>query len=320
VSLLTPVYNGEEYLEECIQSVLRQTYSNWEYVIVDNLSVDRTPEIADRYARLDSRVTVIHASEFVDMWANHNRAISAMDPASRYCKFVQADDWIYPECVERMVDVAEQNPSAGIVGAYALNVNRVQLDGLFSYSQTMIEGHEALRRLVLGSWMDWVVGGPTSVLLRSDCTRDLPDFFDRRVFHADADASFRVLLSADFGFVHQVLTFMRGDNPRGTTSYAQRVYSFFPTEGRMLIRYGPKVMPLKEYRGAMRRWLRRYGRWLTHQALRPRRRAQQEFHDFHRNEIDWMIVDTKHDLETRLVLECFRRLLLPRCVKGAAAS
>lgn len=51
VSILTPVYNGEEYLAECIESVLGQTYQNWEYCIVNNCSTDRTLEIANGYAK-----------------------------------------------------------------------------------------------------------------------------------------------------------------------------------------------------------------------------------------------------------------------------
>ena len=49
VSVLTPVYNGEDFLEECIESVLSQTYQNWEYLIVNNCSKDRTLEIALKY-------------------------------------------------------------------------------------------------------------------------------------------------------------------------------------------------------------------------------------------------------------------------------
>ncbi len=49
VSVVTPVYNGEDFLVECIESVLRQSYSNWEYIIVNNCSTDRTLEIALNY-------------------------------------------------------------------------------------------------------------------------------------------------------------------------------------------------------------------------------------------------------------------------------
>ena len=56
VSVVTPVYNGEEHLRECVESVLRQTYENWEYVIVDNCSTDGTAEIAAEYATPTTRI------------------------------------------------------------------------------------------------------------------------------------------------------------------------------------------------------------------------------------------------------------------------
>ena len=49
VNVVTPVYNGAEFIRECIESVLAQTYSNWEYIIVDNCSTDGTPDIAREY-------------------------------------------------------------------------------------------------------------------------------------------------------------------------------------------------------------------------------------------------------------------------------
>jgi glycosyltransferase involved in cell wall biosynthesis len=51
VSIITPVYNGEAYLRECIESVLAQTYSNWEYIVVNNCSTDGTLRIAEGYCR-----------------------------------------------------------------------------------------------------------------------------------------------------------------------------------------------------------------------------------------------------------------------------
>src|SRR5947209_17742650 len=111
VSVVTPVYNGAEFLSECIQSVLDQTYSNWEYVLVDNMSTDGTAAIANGFAAQDSRIRVASATEFVNLYSNHNRALHLIDPGSRYCKFLHADDWMYPECLERMVAVAERHPS-----------------------------------------------------------------------------------------------------------------------------------------------------------------------------------------------------------------
>src|SRR5579862_6129192 len=110
VSIVTPVYNGEEYLVECIESVLAQTYQNWEYVIVNNCSTDNTAEIASRYQARDARIKLVNCTDFLGVIGNHNRAFRLISPQSAYCKVVCADDSLFPECVQKLVETAEQNP------------------------------------------------------------------------------------------------------------------------------------------------------------------------------------------------------------------
>jgi glycosyltransferase involved in cell wall biosynthesis len=308
VSVLTPVFNGEDYLEECIQSVLGQTFTDFEYVIVNNMSTDGTAAIAKRFASLDPRIRVVHGTEFVDVYGNHNRALRNMDPGSRYCKFVMADDWLYPECLDKMVKVADQNPSVGIVSAYCLFDKEVTLDGLFPYSQHVMPGREVVRRSLLSTSFEWVVGSPTYLLLRSDLLRQEGDFYNPAVWHADTEAAFRVLLRSDLGFVHQVLTYQR-KHLAALSSYSTRVWSFLPLEGRFLIQFGRQVLGAAEYRTQLRRWLWRYARWLAKQFLKPSRYRQKEFHDFHRKEIEFMVANAGKDAETRLVLRTLSRLL-----------
>src|SRR5439155_14855095 len=97
VSVVTPVYNGEKYLSECIESVLAQTYQNWEYIIVNNCSTDNSLEIAQGYAKKDPRIGIHNNPEFVGVIQNHNIAFRQVASASKYCKVVHADDWLFPE-------------------------------------------------------------------------------------------------------------------------------------------------------------------------------------------------------------------------------
>ncbi|MCK7480584.1 MAG: glycosyltransferase [Candidatus Moduliflexus flocculans] len=110
VSILTPVYNGEKFLRPCIESVLKQTHQDWEYVFVDNCSEDATPEIIREYARQDRRIRIVTNESFVGIIENHNIAFSQMSPKADYCKVVQADDWIYPECLEKFVRLLRCEP------------------------------------------------------------------------------------------------------------------------------------------------------------------------------------------------------------------
>ena len=82
VSVVTPVYNGAEYLAECIESVFNQTYENWEYVISDNCSTDGSLEIARGYEARDPRIRVVAEDVFVDQLASSNRSLRAISPTA----------------------------------------------------------------------------------------------------------------------------------------------------------------------------------------------------------------------------------------------
>jgi glycosyltransferase involved in cell wall biosynthesis len=164
VSVLTPVYNGGPYLAECIESVLAQTYRNFEYIVADNASTDESRAIALGYAEHDRRIRVVGYSELLPQHENWNRALTLVSPRARYVKIVHADDWIFEECIARMVELAERHPSVGMVGAYRLDEHRVNLDGL-QPSVSVIPGRELARSYLLGGALPYLFGSPTSLLL-----------------------------------------------------------------------------------------------------------------------------------------------------------
>jgi len=233
VSVVTPVYNGETYLQECIESVLAQTYTNWDYTIVNNCSTDRTLEIAQRYSSREPRIRIHNNETFVRVNENHNISFRQIAPQSEYCKVVAADDWLFPECIEKMVDLAEKHPSVAIVGAYGLYgqpSTGVAWTGLPYPSTVVAGGREACRlRLLEGLY---VFGTPTSVLYRSDIVRSRHAFFNESNFHADSEACFEFLGDRDFGFVHQILyelvkygsKFLSGDELKHRTKEHLRDY------------------------------------------------------------------------------------------------
>lgn len=244
VSILTPVYNGAEYLEECIQSVINQTYSNWEYVIVDNCSTDESVEIAKKYADKDERIRIHHNEEFLDLLPNHNHAFYQISPDSKYCKVVHADDWIFEECVSRMVEVAEKYPTVGVVSAYRLSGNRITLDGL-PYGKSYYTGKEIGRRFLLNG--RGYFGAPTSVLLRSSLVRKREKFFDETYHASDQGAILDLLKESDFGFVHQVLTFARYHENSATNTIAKESYTAIHCDLKFQLDYGPYFLGEKEY-------------------------------------------------------------------------
>lgn len=206
VSIVTPAYNEEEHIRECIESVIAQTYSNWDYTIVNNCSTDRTREIADEYAAKDPRIRLHENDEFVSVQRNYNISVQKISPESKYCKVLGADDWLDPDCLTKMVDLAEAHPRVGIVGAYS-RYGAHLLPVAAPFLGATATGREVCRNFLLGGPQPF--GAPTWLLFRSDIVRQRKQFFSEQILHADIDACMEILKDVDFGFVHQILTFSR---------------------------------------------------------------------------------------------------------------
>ncbi len=281
VSVITPVYNSERYLPECIDSVLAQTYGHWEYVIVDNRSTDRSLEIAEGYARRDARIRVHRNAQFISVWQNHHVGFRQMARESTYCKVVHADDWLFADCIRQMVTVGEDHPSIGMVGAYRLDGEWVDLGGL-PYPSTITPGQDICRRTLL-RWA-YAFGSPSSLLIRADCIRGREDFYDEGRFprHADLAACYETLQRWDFGLSTRVLTYIRRP-VEALTSFNRMVNSHLAEGVAMLRQYGPVFLDRAECEQSLDQWMKSYRRFLGRSMLR---RHGKPFWDYHRAMLD----------------------------------
>jgi glycosyltransferase involved in cell wall biosynthesis len=279
VSVLTPVYNGEAYIAQCIESILAQTYSNWEYIIVNNRSTDGTLAIAEKYTK-DPRIRVETNSEFLPIIANHNRAFSLISRESKYCKVVSADDWLLPEALTRMVDVAESQPSIGLVGSYQLSgggdVWYVRNHGL-PYSSTVVGGRDMGRAHLLGPRPLDVFGNPTSTMYRADLVRSTNHFYPNETAEADRSACFATLRQSDYGFVHQVLSYERIHQVRATAT-SQRLNAYLSSKIGDLTTYGSYYLSEQELNACIENLLKEYYSYLASNALTFRGRQFWEYH------------------------------------------
>lgn len=108
VSIGLPVYNGEAYLEEALTSILSQTYENFELIISDNASTDRTEAICRSYADADERIRYVRHEENRGVSANFNVLVSLA--RGEYFRWACYDDTIEPTCIERCVEVLDADP------------------------------------------------------------------------------------------------------------------------------------------------------------------------------------------------------------------
>jgi glycosyltransferase involved in cell wall biosynthesis len=278
VSVVTPVHNGELYLRECIESVLAQTYPHWDHTIVNNCSTDRTLEIAREYAARDPRIRIWNSETFVRVETSYNNAFRQISAASKYCKVVGADDGLFPECLEKMVGLAEAHPAVAIVGAYGLAGAKVEWQGL-PYPSTSVSGRELCRNRLLGG--PYVFGTATSLLFRSSIVRSRHAFYNESNFHCDSEACLEFLEHHDFGFVHQILT-LQGVREDSLSSFSRTMQTYIPWILLELVRYGPKYLTPEELNSRIRQHLKGYYYYLGEQIYNRRGR---EFWNYHKSQL-----------------------------------
>ena len=145
VSIIVPVYNAASVLKRCINSVLKQDYSDFELILADDGSTDLSASIIDEYAQSDARIKAIHKKNTgVSDTRNHALALAQ----GTYIQFVDADDWLVPEATGAFVRAAE-NSGAGmvisdfyrVVGNRSSHKGSIDVDGLISkedYAENMI--------------------------------------------------------------------------------------------------------------------------------------------------------------------------------------
>lgn len=118
ISVIVPVYKVEPYLRRCVDSILAQTYTDFELILVDDGSPDNCGAICDEYAQRDSRVHVIH-QENKGLSAARNAGIDWVfaNSNSEWLSFVDSDDWVHPQMLERLYHaVLEHNVKVSICG------------------------------------------------------------------------------------------------------------------------------------------------------------------------------------------------------------
>lgn len=116
VSIITPTYNAERTIASCIESVIAQTYQDWEMLIADDCSQDATIQIVERYAAADSRVRLIRLDQNGGAGAARNRSIAEAE--GRYVAFLDADDRWLPAKLERQVSFMQQSGAKVCYSSY----------------------------------------------------------------------------------------------------------------------------------------------------------------------------------------------------------
>lgn len=289
VAVLIPVHDGATTLGACIESVSRQTYSNWVLVVVDNASADDSVAIARRAAERDPRIRVEAHSDHVGMLENWNRALAHAPADADYVKQLNVDDLLDPRHLERLVAVAEAHPEAGVVSAYFRYGERVvprrRVDTV-----EIVSGRETARNILLGHRTDLV--HPSAMLLRRAAVSVWPSLYRAGGFPpghalappltlADKEAYFDVLDRFDLAFVPEVLAEIRRDGESATT-FSSRAGAWHPSRLETILRHGDRFLTPAERAHALRRTARKYLASLCWRLLKGAGRRDPIFVEYQR--------------------------------------
>jgi glycosyltransferase involved in cell wall biosynthesis len=184
VSVLMTTYNRELYIGEAIKSVLSSTYKDYELIITDDGSSDRTVQIAREFEIVDSRIRVYVNEKNLGDYPNRNRAASYA--TGKYLKYLDSDDIIYSWGLQAMVYCMEQNPSAvlGLTSNVSLNKKYpVLLSPVDAYKMYFFQN------MVLGI-------GPTGTIIRRDIF-EKSNGFNGKQFTGDTDLWLRITQKND---------------------------------------------------------------------------------------------------------------------------
>lgn len=180
VSVLMTAYNREKYIAEAIESVLASTFQDFELIIVDDYSNDKTVQIAKSYEARDCRIKVYINESNLGDYPNRNKAASYAK--GKYLKYLDSDDIMYSHCLEVMVNAMEKFPNAAV----GLTSNIKQF--LFPYP------HEFNPKEMLEAHFEkygFLDVGPSGIIFKRDVFEKIGGFSGKR-FYGDTELLLKI--------------------------------------------------------------------------------------------------------------------------------
>jgi len=122
ISIITPAYNREQYIQEAIESVQNQSVSDWEMLIIDDCSTDETVKVVQQYQAEDNRIILLKNPKNLGISATRNHGLQAAK--GTYIAMLDSDDVLLPNHFERHISFFEQYPEIGVIGTWAKHIGK----------------------------------------------------------------------------------------------------------------------------------------------------------------------------------------------------
>ena len=234
VSICLPTFNGEKYLNETLGSIENQVFRNFELVISDDSSSDKTLEIINNFSiKTDIKIKIfVHKRNGIG--ANWNNCL--LNASGKYIKFIMQDDLITPECLKMMVDVAEKNAGVGIVFSRRVIKLSGNVDNYDKWLKTFGVLHNKLdseiREGIIKNQQYFndrrflnvpsnKIGEPTVVMFRADVVNRIGFFSEKLMQTLDFEYWYRILVNYDAYFIDSELGVFRRHEKQATSLNSQ---------------------------------------------------------------------------------------------------
>nr|WP_157817867.1 glycosyltransferase family 2 protein [Candidatus Thiodictyon syntrophicum] len=220
VSICVPTYNGARYVARCLDSILQQTFTDFEIVAVDDRSSDDTVAILRDYSKRDGRLRIFENARNSGLVENWNQCIE--HARGEWIKFVFQDDWIAPECVSRMVEEATKTRAVFAVCRREFVFEEISDEFRKRYPKvgeevsldSVCPGKSSISAadfcsVVLGRGIDNFIGEPTATLIHRDAIRDYGVFNAMLMQWCDLEYWLRVAVSRGLTYIPETLAYFR---------------------------------------------------------------------------------------------------------------
>ncbi|MBC8508872.1 MAG: glycosyltransferase [Chloroflexi bacterium] len=225
VSVIMPVYNGEKYLAEAIESILNQTLTDFEFVIIDDASQDSSLIIAREFARRDERIQIVENAENLGISVSLNKSI-----AITRCKYIarmDADDISLPERLDVQVAFMDAYPEVGICGTW------IQYIGQQNKTLKLPVEHDAIFARLL---FENVLAHPT-VMMRVASIREQALHYDEEVrFAQDYEFWSRAINRVKLANINRILLYYRIHSQGVGSRYGQEQHEIHALIYRRLLK------------------------------------------------------------------------------------
>lgn len=240
ISVCIPVYNGEPFIKEAIDSVLNQSFKDFELLIVDNNSTDTTVNTIESYN--DPRIRLIRNSSNIGMIPNWNKAME--NASGKYIKILPADDILYPTCLEVQYNVLQADVTqrvSMVCGRKNVinNTGKILFNRGYSKSETEVSGIEAINKNIRSGGN--IIGEGGAVMFRKEIIEKTGNFNSDIFYVLDLDLWYKILLHGNLYVLPGVLSAFRVSSSSASVAVVDKQYDD-------VSRFIKKIYSNKEYK------------------------------------------------------------------------